>query len=820
MAPLKANSTYSSRRIKLDANKYRKKSLIVKSFVPIALVLSIILLPLLSLASFAEQGECRHSNAVCLDNRLILWFNEFQKADGFTPAERARQINERIKGIAQNPGIQLDDLTIEDWSSGTAIKAPTGVILSILDQDIKALRVSKNDRQRLAKQYLERIKHSIALYRDKYAFSDWLKRRDKGLMILALIGFLVIVLARYLYTLTGRRFPGFWTATTGLLRFSINSFGRLIELFLYLALILLLFRLSISIFAVSRATLLADTLAPDFDNQFKQVLSILKILGLLSGLGIFTLLFHWLSSRQTGTLVLPFNSYLPEESPSLKGQTGLTGKGISNSLITELNRIRHIHNSMGKIPLEISSQTNQMANLPPLFPIQESIENDLANIGTIDIGKARIPVGLTFLGLRMMWPFGGVNKIITGDLQKVDGRTRLIVRLRQHQEIIMTWDAIAIETSSELNIYDLVNEIAYKVSLYLAPQIQARTWEAFKCLTEALACFEKFLNSGDLQFLYKCKSFCVDALRFERDYSKVGDLLYEIGQVFYDRDLPEEAESALFEALKVNPQNEYVHNALGNIYLQRNDFREAENQYKLSLHLSNGGSFAYPYNGLGNVCQAEGYHLDAIKFYTKAIEVKKDFARAHHNSGNIYLYHFHDFDRACISFKKSIKYSKNRLYYPYVGLSMAFFYKALQSGSESPGILQQARIYALEAISLKKSALIYWNLGLIEYVMGSRAGATAAWEIISHLPEQDDSEHNLIVSIATFLYASLESARTYEHDHMLARIEHHVPIIARQRGVIAQYHSDLSSLKMSPCTVLDDSVDKIIAKFSSCSQKS
>jgi tetratricopeptide (TPR) repeat protein len=780
------------------------------NFVHIALIALIILIPVSSLASMPSQGECKHPNAVCLDNKIIFWLNRAQVAGGFSPVERAKQINERIKNAADNPGMQLDDLTVEDWAGGTVVKAPTGVILSILDQDIKAIRVSDKDRQRLAKQYLERIKHSIRLYREKYALANWLKRRDKGMMALALIGFLLVLFGRFFYTLTGKRFPVFWSVMAGLMRFTINSFGRLIEVLLYLALILLLFRLSIGIFAISRATLFTDVLAPDFDDQFKQVLSILKILGLLSGLGIFTLFFHWLSSRQTGTLVLPFNSYLPEENSSSTSQLGITGKGISNSLITELNRIRHIHTSMARMPLEISSQINQMANLPPLFPIQESIENDLANIGTIDIGKAKIPIGLTFLGLRMMWPFGGVNKIITGDLQKVDGCIRLIVRLRQHQEIIMTWDVVA--TGNDVNIYHMINEIAYKVSIYLAPQIHARTWEAFKYLTEALACFEKYLNSGEIDYLHKAKSFCIHAHQYEQDYGKVGDLLYEIGQVFYERKLLEDAEATLLEALKANPRNKYVHNALGNICLHRKDFRGAENQFRLSLHLSHGGNFAYPYNGLGNVYQSEGNYRDAEEMYLKAIKLNKNFARAHHNLGNTYLYHFKNLKKARNSYAKSIKCSNKRLHYPFVGLSMVFFYKALEDSRKSSALLQQARIHALEAISLEKSASMYWNLGMIEYVMGSLAGASAAWGTISRLPEQKDNEHNLMVLIAEFLNASINSPPTEEHSSLLDGIKSHGSMI--QEGIIAQYCSDLNSLKSSPENKLHPCFDLIIARLS------
>ena len=137
-----------------------------------------------ALPNQTEKSHCKLEKAVCLDNQFILLIDNIEKVGGFSQAERAIEIRKRIKKIADNPSIKMNDLKIEDWEGAkiTAITSPNTVIFTLTDDDVQATNTAVIDKNKLANQYLQRIRNAINIYREKSKLSRrfaWIKRLKK-----------------------------------------------------------------------------------------------------------------------------------------------------------------------------------------------------------------------------------------------------------------------------------------------------------------------------------------------------------------------------------------------------------------------------------------------------------------------------------------------------------------------------------------------------------------------------------------------------------------------------------------------------------------
>jgi tetratricopeptide (TPR) repeat protein len=695
------------------------------------------------LANSQEDIICKldrvNPKAICLEERFIFRLENNKKVGDLTAEQRVREINARIKSLADNDSVKLDDLKIENWNGSkvTVIRSPTTVILTLSNDDVKAAKLPIEDKNKLASQYLERIKNEVNQYRKKHNFFNyfgWLKILNKNTRLkfpywlaFLFILFLLVYIARFVYNSTLYKFPFFWNWMANNIRFAMNSFGRLLEFIVFIAIILFLIRLILIIFTANREAFFSVNITnTDLEKLFNQIYNILRIIGLIFLCGIISLILRWLSSQRNGTIVIPFVDLTTsdQEIEKVTSNNQKIGKAISNSLVSELNRIRHIQTLMkpeGEEHLKL-----QVINIPPLAPIQENLENNLSNIGTLEVGKARIPVGAILLGLRILWPFGGVNKVISGDIQKIGDKVRLVVRL-EYQNEIMTWDVI----SDSMLTIEMIREIAYKVSIYLAPNITAKTWEGFKFFTEAIASYDKYRQTQNLQYLQQAYELCIEAKKFESKYEKLADLLYEIGVAFLEKQDYNMAQKVLDVSKQINPHNKYLYNALGNIYYANKEFLFAENEYNAALYLDKNFShtykffaffyenfsflypilsriypiFPYPYNGLGNVYYQKDYER-SFEMYKKAIKFKKNFSRPYHNLANIYIYdkNKRDYKKACDNYEKSKKYSGNKLIMPYVGLSTAYLFRAVEDTNiqSRNNLLEKANLEIQRAISIKE----------------------------------------------------------------------------------------------------------------------
>lgn len=625
--------------------------------------------------------------------------------ESYTQEKRAQLITNRIKRIADDPSIGLKNLNVEEWNGGiTNIVWGHEVLFTITDKDVKAVKVEINNKQKLAKLYLQRIKNAIKNYRNRYHVFRNANRVISNRIIytfLLMIAILLIFIGCiYLYRLLINKFPRklqkaqffLWNDSRSLL----NFIGIVVEKAFLLIIFILIIRLIFIFFNITYEAFFIEKnfTTIDLEDLGDHVVELLQMIGLLLLLGTVALLIHWLSTSRLGIVVLPFED--------LTGGK-YDGKAISDLLVEELHRIHQIHKLTSKFEEEEDIKL-QNINFAPLA-LGESLESHFVNIGTVGIGNSEFQVGRILLILRWLWPLGGIRKVISGSIQQHDSVTHvgrkniaelsLVGRLADGNKV-SAWKASSPSVNQMKSILDMVRELAYKLSLYLAPNIEAKSWKSFKCLTEAISSYYDYKLTGKIASLEEAEKTCHLALEYDNKYQKISDLFYMIAVAYFketkkQKKAKQESFYQTIEKLfkigiKINPNNEYLYHGLGNLYLEQNQKVQAKIAYEVSRKLK--PDFPYPYNGLGIIYYLEEKYKPARKKYLRALKYKKNFWKAHFNLGILSIYSQQDNDftikglnQAIKEFNKAIKIKSNA--YCYAILGYTYFHLYLKNNQKN-----------------------------------------------------------------------------------------------------------------------------------------
>lgn len=812
----------------------------------IALTLSIFLfIRVDSLAYSQSQNAPNDCNPkISQDNKTIsvYWENESlfpianKKIGELEPNKRSKEICHKIQKFADDDYANLDNLKVKNLNGDTTIASSERVIVTLTDDDIRAVKVNIKDKNKIADDYLARIKDAVEKYRNQQQYFDfsWLQSLNKDLISILLIILVLIYFLRVIYYLMRSKCPKLYKLLRSSFQFTFNSFGRFVEFIIFLTIILLISKLILTIYIIGREAFFEKNIRTINPSQtFEQAIEVLKIIGMIFLFTLISLVIRWLAAKGKGTVVIAFED--------LETGDRNKGKAIANSLISELNRIKHINTI--EEPDDDEHIKLQLSNIPPLIPVQEKIESNLMSIGIFEIGNAKIPIGQVLLGLRVLWPFGDTNRVISGDIQKYETITRLVVRLEDRDEV-KTWEI----TSENMPITDMIREMAYKVSLYIAPNITAQTWEGFKFFTEAIAHYNKYRQTLNEEYLKKAKQDCIEARKFENKYEKLADLLYEIGIYYLEIKRYREAEEAFNLSKEINPMNKYLHNAIGNLYFSQGHFLNAEDEYNIAIMLDQ--SFSYPYNGLGNI-QYE-YYKDfekSLSLYQKSLNLyqstkkKKNFSRPYHNMGNVYLYRpkntpeeiNQDYQEAEKQYIESKKHSNFKLFLPYCGLGLTYFFQAIAIQIPTPDqsnikklldkrkeLLDKASHETLLAISIKNNEHLQWNMGLIKLWQDRTDEALNAWKEALKIIQKQSTKDKLLIAILKYLINAL-SPNNYPY------IQQNVNDISNllqqekyfsQKGHLEQILKDLIHIHESPKGKQLLKIEDLISIFKEATSKS
>lgn len=109
-------------------------------------------------------------------------------------------------------------------------------------------------------------------------------------------------------------------------------------------------------------------------------------------------------------------------------------------------------------------------------------------------------------------------------------------------------------------------------------------------------------------------------------------------------------------ALKNDPKYVFALNGMGNTYLKKKDYENAEKYFKQAIKY--GPDYSFPYNNLANLYIIKGKDDEALNLLLQALKKDPNSARINYNIGNLYLKD----DKLHIArsyFQKAIKFDSN-----------------------------------------------------------------------------------------------------------------------------------------------------------------
>ncbi|MDZ8052603.1 MAG: tetratricopeptide repeat protein [Aulosira sp. ZfuVER01] len=277
-------------------------------------------------------------------------------------------------------------------------------------------------------------------------------------------------------------------------KFTLAFINNTIELATIIIVIILSIRLLFSIFNNEFFLDIVRIIKKDeISVLFNYIVNLLQVICIIFLLGTIVLFLRWLSSKAKGTVILPFEDTTNEKFGKKVGQA------ISDSLSSELHRIWQIYVSYSDI-LEreeefIRLETQNLFYPSPISSNQEQLINQLVNVGTLEYGKTKFSIGALLLILKYLWPFGGVERLITGSIQALGSKIRLVVKLESGNEIKI-WEVTHENVENGL-FPEIIRELAYKLSQFLISNNQQSSWKAFKNYTEAISKFNEYRTNKD-----------------------------------------------------------------------------------------------------------------------------------------------------------------------------------------------------------------------------------------------------------------------------------------------------------------------------------
>ena len=116
-------------------------------------------------------------------------FFVYAKLVSYSPEERVKSINKRIRQVYQDPLFNPDSLKLSETELGTEIDYKNHLIIMMVTK-VDGLILNKDDKQ-LAAEYLNLIKTAIVKEKEAHSFVNWLKRI--GLVLLIIAGLSLII---------------------------------------------------------------------------------------------------------------------------------------------------------------------------------------------------------------------------------------------------------------------------------------------------------------------------------------------------------------------------------------------------------------------------------------------------------------------------------------------------------------------------------------------------------------------------------------------------------------------------------------------------
>lgn len=256
---------------------------------------------------------------------------------------------------------------------------------------------------------------------------------------------------------------------------------------------------------------------------------------------------------------------------------------------------------------------------------------EFQKLGDISVGPVKIPLGaISALLLKL---FGGYY--VSGALQQYGSKNKLVINIENRYSLIkfkksahsrvryfeVTWPADNIkEKDLAEGIPEVVDELAYKISLYLSENFGTEDWRAFKYFLEGNQLFAGFDNNRTRRDILKdAVASWRRSIRFDPDFAKAH---YNLGVAL---DLKGEFEDAIFryqKAIQLSPEliAGEAHYNLSKLYwdIFKDEIKTKDELEKVKKIMP---SLSYAYNLEGLVMLDKKDYPNAALLFTKAVEL-------------------------------------------------------------------------------------------------------------------------------------------------------------------------------------------------------
>ena len=191
----------------------------------------------------------------------------------------------------------------------------------------------------------------------------------------------------------------------------------------------------------------------------------------------------------------------------------------------------------------------------------------------------------------------GVEAIVEGTVQRIEGRVRITVQLIDARRDRHVWsESFTREMSDVLAVQnDVALEVARRMEADVNPELRARMGQAASVSPEAHESYLKgrfiFNQTRGTEAFERAIRYFESAVRLDPTFAAAHAALavarnrLRYGRTI-DRTLAEKAKSAAMRALELDPYLAEGHAALGNVLEQEYDWQTAEREYKRAIELA------------------------------------------------------------------------------------------------------------------------------------------------------------------------------------------------------------------------------------------
>jgi len=356
------------------------------------------------------------------------------------------------------------------------------------------------------------------------------------------------------------------------------------------------------------------------------------------------IILNWIF-KDKALIVLPFEVISSDEKYS--------GKAISESIVSEFNRISQIHNS-GPSPIELISDVRRAFSLP-LDKAKVDLENGLSSgplnlgSGTLGFGSSSISIQELLVLLKRKFPFRAHAPIVSGTIQNCNGKL---------SNLIATLDETSRSKTFEIKFKDSssLRDLAYIISFELNKEkIHTKTWRGFKHITETIYLYNKYYLNKDVNDLSHAKDECLNVIKLEPENTLLIGLIYNLSIGCLNEKLYKEAKTLLINSVEINGNEYYIINMLGIALGYLGEIEDALECFDKAIKIDPGDESAYVNKGWS--LHHMGRDKESIICYEKAKEINENSSIIWDNYGVAY-FALGEYKRAIECYTKAIDIEK------------------------------------------------------------------------------------------------------------------------------------------------------------------